>query len=190
MAAGAAWLELSLETTREYYTHLCIDFLQTELGLCTGCYFPAVCFRGFNSIAQCACSCCTRSRCFFHGVLHLHARDGRMYVRVYSIHEATAKLPAKVCLFSVCQMTFCELYARNFVASSRATCMPVASVKCALRTRTMRRESTREESAGLFLAKKMKARAVVGREEKSVLSDPGSELRLGREEKKKKVPRG
>ena len=36
------------------------------------------------------------------------------------------------------------------------------------------------------LAIKMKARAVVGRGEKSLHSDPGSELRLGREKEKVK----
>ena len=52
----------------------------------------------------------------------------------------------------------------------------------------IRCESTGEEKAEgrRFLTIKMKPRAVVGKGEKSPLSDPGSELRLGREKEKKK----
>ena len=49
---------------------------------------------------------------------------------------------------------------------------------------TNRCESTREKNAEIFSRKK-KARTVVGRGGKHLLSDPGSELRLGREKKKK-----
>ena len=48
-------------------------------------------------------------------------------------------------------------------------------------------ESTRDEIAGAFLlAIKKKARTAVGREGKGLLSDPESELRLGREKEKEK----
>ena len=46
-------------------------------------------------------------------------------------------------------------------------------------------DAGREESANRF-AIKMKARVVVGRGEKSLLSDPGSELKLSRGRKTKK----
>ena len=45
--------------------------------------------------------------------------------------------------------------------------------------------STTEESAESFSPQKCKARTVVGRGVKSLLCDPGSELRLGRRGKKK-----
>ena len=47
----------------------------------------------------------------------------------------------------------------------------------------MRCESMREEG---LLAKKMNVRSVVGRGEKSPLSDPGSELRVRREKGEEK----
>ena len=50
--------------------------------------------------------------------------------------------------------------------------------------RAFRRESTREESAGIFIAMKTKVCTIVGSGEKCLLSDPGSELRLGREKDK------
>ena len=55
-----------------------------------------------------------------------------------------------------------------------------------------RRSSMRVDEGGKgssLFAKKMKARIVVGRGEKSPLSDPGPELRLGREKEKRKVRR-
>ena len=64
--------------------------------------------------------------------------------------------------------------------------------------RVIRCESTREERAGVdkgrkgwsLLAMKMRARTVAGRGEDSLLSDPGPELRLGKEkEKEEKVGR-
>ena len=56
-------------------------------------------------------------------------------------------------------------------------------------THMIRCESTREENSWNLRATKMKARTVVGRGKKSLLSDPGSELRLGREKEKGKVRR-
>ena len=49
----------------------------------------------------------------------------------------------------------------------------------------LRRKSTRAKRAEIFSRKKCKARAVVGRGEKRLLCDPGSELRLGGTEKRK-----
>ena len=52
-----------------------------------------------------------------------------------------------------------------------------------LEVNQMRCESMREEG---LLAKKMNVRSVVGRGEKSPLSDPGSELRVRREKGEEK----
>ena len=58
-----------------------------------------------------------------------------------------------------------------------------------VRVRTIRRESTREESSGLFSRKNMKARTAVDREEKSLLRDFGSEICLGTKNEEEKVRR-
>ena len=48
---------------------------------------------------------------------------------------------------------------------------------------TIRGKPTRQERADVFSRQKLKARTVVERGEKSLLCDPGSELRLGGRER-------